>query len=286
MTVQALIVLALKLSILLSVFAIGLDARADDAIALMRRPSQLLRSLLAIDVLMPLVVAGIVGFFDLRPPVEMALVALAVSPVPPILPKKQMKAGGAPLYAIGLLVLAALVAIVFIPLGVKLFGLFLQTPVAMKAWPIARLALVTILAPLAAGMALRQLNPAIALRIAQPIARTAGALLLICVVPVLITQTPEILAVIGNGTIAAIVAFLLVGLAAGHLLGGPDPHDRAVLALATATRHPGIALAIVASNFPEQKQILPVILLRSVLGAIVSIPYLIWRRKVDAAEAP
>jgi bile acid:Na+ symporter, BASS family len=115
MTMQALIILALKVSILLSVFAIGLDARPDDAIALIRRPSQLLRSLVAIDVLMPLVVAGIVGLFDLRPAVEMALVALAVSPVPPILPKKQMKAGGAPSYAIGLLVLAALVAIVFIP---------------------------------------------------------------------------------------------------------------------------------------------------------------------------
>jgi bile acid:Na+ symporter, BASS family len=135
-------------------------------------------------------------------------------------------------------------------------------------------------------MALRQASPALALRIAQPIARIAGALLLICVVPVLITETPEILAIIGNGTVLAIAAFLLVGLTAGHLLGGPDPHDRAVLALATATRYPGIALAIGASNFPEQKQILPVILLCSVLGAIVSIPYLIWRRKVDAAEAP
>lgn len=87
-----------------------------------------------------------------------------------------------------------------------------------------------------------------------------------------------------SAVVATIAAFVLLGLAVGHLLGGPDAHDRAVLALATATRHPGIALAIGATNFPEQKAVLPAILLYVVLGAILTLPYVMWRKR--ATDAP
>ena len=77
----------------------------------------------------------------------------------------------------------------------------------------------------------------------------------------------------------AIVAFSLAGLAAGHLLGGPDPDDRVVLALATASRHPGVALAIASANFPGQKLVPVAVLLYLIVSAIVSIPYLTGRRR-------
>jgi BASS family bile acid:Na+ symporter len=63
------------------------------------------------------------------------------------------------------------------------------------------------------------------------------------------------------------------------MLGGPDPRDRVVLALATATRHPGIALAIGTTNFPEQKAVLPTILLYVLLVAILTFPYVLWRER-------
>ena len=105
MTAQTLILLALKSSIVLSVFAIGLASRVEDTLSC--SPSGLLlRSALAINVVMPLVAAAMAWAFDLPKAVEVALVALAVSPVPPLLPKKQIKAHGEPSYAIGLLVAA------------------------------------------------------------------------------------------------------------------------------------------------------------------------------------
>ena len=67
--------------------------------------------------------------------------------------------------------------------------------------------------------------------------------------------------VIGNGSLAAIVAFVFIGLAAGHLLGGPEPANRTVLAFTTSSRHPGIAIAIASANFPGQKLVFAVILL-------------------------
>jgi hypothetical protein len=44
--------------------------------------------------------------------------------------------------------------------------------------------------------------------------------------PILIFAMPLIVGLIGNGTLAAIAAFTLVGLTAGHLLGGPSPEYR------------------------------------------------------------
>jgi len=159
MTLHAVILVALKASICLSVFAIGLSARPQDATFLLYRPSQFAKSFLAMGVIMPVAVAVVVKVFDLRQAVEVALVALAISPVPPLLPKKQVKADGSPSYAIGLLILSAVVAIVFIPVAVELLGVFFQAPVHMKPWPIARLALITVFVPLGLGTAMRQFSP-------------------------------------------------------------------------------------------------------------------------------
>jgi bile acid:Na+ symporter, BASS family len=284
-TLQALVLFALKASIFLSVAAVGLEATPGDAAFLLRQPSLLARSLLAMDVVMPAVVAVIVGALDLYQAVEVGLVALAVSPVPPILPKKQIKASGKASYTIGLLALSAAVAIFFIPIAIDLLGRFLQNPVHMKAWPIARLALFTTLVPLSLGILVKRFAPDVATRTSKPVALIGGILLAVSLLPVLFTVWPVIIALIGNGTILAIAAFVLLGLLVGHLLGGPDPHHRAVLALATATRHPGIALAIGAANFPDQKSLLPAILLYAILGAILTIPYVMWRKSLDFPDA-
>ena len=55
----------LKASIALSVFAIGLDFRPNDATYFLRRPARLARSLLAMDVIMLMVAVAIVAAFDL-----------------------------------------------------------------------------------------------------------------------------------------------------------------------------------------------------------------------------
>ena len=280
MTVQNLVVLALKASVVLSVFAIGLEARFADAAYLFRRPGLLLRSALAMNVVMPLVAAEMAWLFDLPGAVEVALVALAVSPVPPILPKKQIKARGESSYAIGLLVGAAAAAVVFVPLAVELLGLTFRMSVHMSPWPVAALVLATVLAPLGAGMLAGRLAPDLAARFARPVALVAGLALAAAFLAVLVSAWPSMAALIGSGAILALAAFVLIGLAVGHGLGGPDPHDRSVLALATATRHPGVAMAIGVANFPDEKAVLPAILVYMVAGAVLAIPYVMWRKRV------
>ena len=76
-------------------------------------------------------------------------------------------------------------------------------------------------------------------------------------------------ALIGNGNVLAIVIFNVAGLAIGHVLGGPNRDHSIVLALATACRHPAIALSLAAANFPDQR-FGATILLYLIVSAIVS----------------
>src|SRR5262245_3315412 len=122
MDLAQVIVLALKASIVLTVFALGLGASPREASYLLAHPLHLVRSMLSLFVIMPLVAAGLAAAFTFYEAVEVALVALAVSPVPPLLPRKALKAGGGLSYTIGMLTAAAVLAVVFIPLTVDIVG--------------------------------------------------------------------------------------------------------------------------------------------------------------------
>src|SRR6266851_5716958 len=117
MDLQSLILLVLKISIVLSVFALGLKATFADATYLFRHPGKLVRAFLSMNVLMPVLALAMVLTFKLHPAVKVALVALSVSPVPPIFPKKALKTGGRDDYSIGLLVATAVLAIIVIPIA-------------------------------------------------------------------------------------------------------------------------------------------------------------------------
>lgn len=283
MDLATLIPLALKAGIALMVFVLGLSASSQDVTYLLRRPGLFLRSLLAMNVVMPLFAAAVVAFFHLNPAVKIALIALAVSPIPPMLPKRALKAGGNGSYTISLLAVAALLAIVFVPLAVDLLGRAFGRTTLVGPGAIVSMVAVTVLAPLAAGLLFRRLAPAVADRLARPLSLVAFGILVVAILPVLFKILPVSWSLIGDGTLAAIVAFVLVGLAVGHLLGGPEPEHRTVLALATACRHPGIALAIATATFPQQKLAAAAIVLYLLVNVIVCIPYMVSRQRRRAS---
>jgi len=278
MSIQTLIPLVLKVSIVLCVFGLGLTASVRDASYLFRHPGKLFRALLAMGVLMPAVAVAMVVIFDLHPAVEIALVALSVSPIPPLLPKKAMKAGGTGQYTIGLLTAAALVAIVWVPTTTEIFAHLFGIPLKMTMASTAVLICLTVLGPMGLGIAVHTLAPALGRRLARPISLIGTVLLAVCALPVLFAAMPQVLSLIGNGTLLALVAFVVLGLAIGHLLGGEDISNRTVLALSTASRHPGVAIGIAHANFPQQKLAMAAVILYLLVSVIVSVPYLRWIR--------
>ena len=286
MSLAEFILLVLKISIVLSVLAIGLNVSFSDTAYLFRKPGLLGKALLSMYVIMPVVALALVMLSDLNPAVKVALVTLSVSPIPPILPNKEFKAGGSANYTIGLLVATGLLAIVITPLILEVFQRVSGRELGMPMCTIAMQVLATILVPLLIGIAIKTFAPAIGAKVAKPLAKIAGLLLLLGILPVLLSAGRAVLSLIGDGTLLSLAAFALVGLLVGHLLGGPETENRRVLALSTASRHPAVALGIAHANFPNQKLAVGTIFLYFLVSMILSAPYISLVKRASTDKNP
>src|SRR5262249_59478461 len=91
--------LVLSASVMMIVFSLGLQATMQDATYLFRQPRRLLKSLVSMFIITPVVAAILVQALELPQAVEITMIVIAMSPVPPILPKKELAAGGVRSYA-------------------------------------------------------------------------------------------------------------------------------------------------------------------------------------------
>lgn len=285
MTLVQMVPIALQISIALIVIGLGMETGPADFTWLLRRPSLLVRSVLAMNVIMPLLAAAAVAVFHLLPELKLALVVLAVSPVPPVLPVKQGKAGGNMSYAVGLLAVSAVVSIIAIPASVALiehsFGREAVVPMALIAQTVG----LSVLAPLVIGLAIHAMASGFAERAAKPLSLVGTVLLAVAFLPVVIGSWRMVVAEVGHGTLMAIASFTVAGLLVGHLLGGPEPEDRTVLGLSTAARHPGVAIAVAGAIAPDMKTVAAAVLLCVIVSSLVTMPYVNSRKRAAATVA-
>ena len=244
-----------------------------------RRPGELVCALLAMNVLMPLFALALISVFDFNPAVRIALVALSLSPIPPPIPAKGVKSGGSASYVLGLQVAIGSLAIIFVPLAMAAIGQVRGVALQTSIGRVATVLFISILIPIGAGIFVHKRAPAFAERIAKPLTSISGLGVVACIFVVWISAAPAMWSLIGNGTVIALAAFVLVGLAFGHVLGGPVPQNRTALAIATSSRHPGIALILAKANFPAETLVGPAVLLYLLVNAIIAVPYLLWTKR-------
>ena len=274
----ALAVLALKISIPLQVFATGLGAAWGDAVYLFRRPRLLANSILARNVAVPIVAILLIRTFPFHVAIAITLGVLAVTPVPPLLPRSQIKAGAHAGYVLGLLVSQSLLAIVLVPVTIEFMDWALGARAHFAVVRVATLIAETILVPLAAGMLLAKRFPRV-YRFAPQILMVGTLLLIGGVIPLLLLGWKSFDTLKGNGSILAIAIFIVAGMVTGHFLGGRRPRDRIALAVATPARHPGLAVAIAQANYPGQSRLVAgAVVIYLLLRMLLLLPYLRWQR--------
>lgn len=278
-----------KLCILISVFSIvvsiGMRSRPADTLALIEHPAQALRATLSLFVVMPLFVIFITWVLPLTPPLPAALIALSLSPMPPILPKKEAKTGGEADYVISLQVLATLTSLLVAPLLIAVAEQVFDVKVAFSPGNMFTTLLLTIFAPLAVGMLTRRYLPKLAARLAGPLGQVAMVTLVLGGIAIVYAVGPRMIEAIGSGVIWTALLIVVVALAVGHALGGPHEGNRGALAVATAARHPGVAIGMGTLYYPlDQGAVVAVVLIYTVVSMLVSIPYIQWRRRVVAAR--
>ncbi len=272
-----------SLTIFTLMFALGVNHSFEQLTSLWRRPGLLLRSLLAVVLLVPLVVVVLLWVFDLPPAVATGLAVLAAAPGAPLTYKRSQMAGGDPNFTASLQLTLALLAVGITPLILavfsSLFGLVIK---GVTLFEVARqIAQVTFL-PVIIGLSLQQLAPSLAEVLRRPVSVLASILsiLLLLVLILLLALVPKLRALLNvDGQLAMAILFMVViSLAIGHLLGGPRRDQRSALATACIARNVGLALFIAElSNYGQH--LIPTILTYMILGGLLAVPYAVWSRR-------
>jgi BASS family bile acid:Na+ symporter len=270
-----LLLTGLKLAVGLMILGIGLSATTADLGLLWRRPGLLLRSLVAMYLLVPAAAVVLVKLLPIAIPAKIAMLVLAVSAGAPLLPRR-LATFGSRGYVFSLVVASSLASIVLVPLSIGVLTKNFAAHIEVE--PLAAAAVIgkSFLAPLALGMALRALLPAYGERLAHGLTAVAGLLLVACALLLLLVNYSLLIDARWSG-FGALVLLMVIALAIGHAVGGPDPDDRTALAVACATRHLGIAV-LVATSFPGPRVVV-LISAYIVISVLVSVPYLAWRKR-------
>jgi len=266
----------LKAAVATMLLAIGAAASARQVAYLWQRPALFSRALLAMYVLVPAAAVLIDEFFPLGKVARAALLVLAVSAGAPMLPRKLGPIGRSP-YVFSLVVTSSFLAVVFVPLWVMVLGPHFDLDRAVAPLQIAASVAKTILLPLLAGMALRALWPELCERWVDRIIAAAGTLLMLMGLGMLLLFG-HLLREVPLRAFVALGGLLLIALILGHLLGGPDQDERTALAITCSTRHVGLAV-LVAASMPGPYAVL-LITAYLLCSLIVTVPYLVWRRRV------
>jgi BASS family bile acid:Na+ symporter len=274
-----LVKLILIAGIVLNVVAIGVRARPQDALGLLRQPPLAARAMLAMFLFVPLFVFIITIVFQTSRPVTAVLLALSVAPMPPLISSRELKAGAAPEYAIGLQFLATGFSLIAVPIMLALAG-----AVFGERLPFAPTALIIILAltvavPLAIGMAIGHFQPGWREPVAVWASRIGWISLAIGSVALLAARGTDIIAQLGSGTLLITITVIAFALFIGHVLGGPDEGNRTALAITCAARHPGVAITLVSGLFPEDAAaVFGMTGLFWLTSFLMAIPYQRWRK--------
>ncbi len=272
------VLIVLKVSVTLLIFGIGLESTPGDAARLFQQPRLMLRSLLAMYVLVPLAALVLVKTLPLGPGVEAGLLVLAVSAGAPLLPRKLLGIGDSA-YVFSLVVISSVLAIVLVPVWLAVLEPVFPRLPHLAAGRVAVVLAESFFLPLAVGMAIRRLLPGIAKRASRIVTGAAGLALAGGAILLLASHWQLVLDAKWTG-ILALAVLIFLSLVIGHLMGGPLEDDRTALAVACATRHIGIAVVVATSvPGPRTSVILAVYIL---VSAAISLPYMRWRRAVAA----
>jgi BASS family bile acid:Na+ symporter len=243
----------------LASFATGIAPRTSTK-RLWHRPRELTWALLAVLVAVPLWVVVLVKLLPLSPMVRGGLLVATLSVgIGPVAGMKRMSGvNRAASDALDLNLVVLVLSMLYVPIAFVAVAALFGVSVPLGLLPVAKVVLGRALVPLLIGVGLAQAKPAWAAHAAAPLAKILNAALLVIVVVALAALWNELGRVGSAGWLAAVAA-AAGAIVIGHLLGGPDPITRGVVAVASVMRFPALSLTL-ASALPEGKRFVPEVL--------------------------
>ena len=267
------------LSVALIVFAQGLNISPSQVLTYFKKRSWLmLRSLLAVLVLVPVAALAIILLLKPAPEVAVGLAILVACPPAPLMLKAAPKmGGGSAAYMASLHLSLAALAFITVPIALDLLSMPLGFHAEVDLLAMGVILGRTILIPIGLGLAVRSFFPEFAGTVGPRLDKAGGIGLLVVNLFALVAFLPALLKM-DPWSYLVMVAVSAVALAIGHGFGPRDPQERTILAVESGVRHPVLALTIAASNFTPQKA-LPVLVPCVLVFIAAAVVYLLWRKR-------
>jgi bile acid:Na+ symporter, BASS family len=248
-----------------SMLGIGLKIGKDEFLTVVRDRSWLLRMAIANFVLIPAVGILAARLLPMKPENGLALIVLACAPggmsALQYLSKKKESAALA--YGGGTTVLLTFLSIFISPALIALAipkGMTLTVPYGRAVLFVA----LFMLLPLVLGMLVHGLAGPAAHKVAGPVALIATLAFVGAMVKML-NVTKWAKGEMGKTGLLAIIAFILVSMLIGWLLGGPRKFTRPVLATVSSMRNIALALAIAIRSFDDPAVMTPLVAFMAIM---------------------
>ncbi len=260
--------------IVLGALAIGLGTRLGAMGRLIADPGPAVRAMVAMFLVMPMVAIGVGVLFQLAPAGRMALLALALSPLPPLFARRSADLDASQDILVGLQLLAALVSLVAAPLWFLVVGRLVDRTLWFDVERVAFILGMTIAAPLVTGMVVNRAAPVLADAIRIPLERGASVILGGAAVVLVLDLDVKLGTVATPAMFAAVATLFGLGVAAGLVFGAPLRARQRGLGVAMMTRHPGVAITMATTSaIAARDQLFAAVLLAFVTSSAAGVVY-------------
>ena len=267
-----------RLTLFSLMFSLGLEFSLPQFLAFWRKLDLVLRSLMSALVVFPLLVIVVLLIADLPESAIIGLVVLAAAPGAPLTTRRITMAGGKLRFGTDLQITLAAAAIVTAPLVLTLFDRVLaDLQLAISPRQVALNVALAQGLPMALAMLLGWFSPRLATTVSRYVDKVANILFIVLALVLIVTGLDLVMEA-GWRTNLAISLLVVMALAAGHLLGGPNAQTRTALAIATIARNMGLALFITVLSSSEKRE-LAVLVAYMMIGFVLATPYNLWRRR-------
>jgi bile acid:Na+ symporter, BASS family len=253
--------------VITSMFGLGLGLTVGDIMAPLKNARLVFLSLVANFLIVPAAAWAITRVLPLDPDLRIGLILMSAVAGAPLALKAAEIARGDVNFAVSLVTLQVVATVLFLPFALPLLIPGIMVDAVALAMPL----IVQVLLPLGLGLLMNVRYDEEA-EMTRPVMSTVSNLSLAAILALNLSNVGQVLGLLGTGAIFATILLILVGFAAGWVLGGPDVRTRRTLSLGTAQRNFAAAFVIGAGNFADRPRVMIMLLAAALISMVIVLP--------------
>lgn len=268
--------------IVTSMFSIGLQTSWRNLFSVLSSRSFVLRAVVTNFVFVPLLGILVIRLTDLQPEVSVALLILACTPGGPSALQFSTKVKDSLHFAADSLFILSFLALFLSPILISLLLPGTES-VVFSFGRALRYIFMLLFVPLLLGITLSNFKEDLAKKLSKPIA-LAGTLSFVVVVVLLWNVRQGAMSEIGTAAVKALFVFVLLSMAIGWFMGGPERGTRQILATTTSMRNVALCLLFTVEGLHGMDIATPLVAFSALMippNLLLTLFCMIGRKKKD-----